>query len=150
VLPTARALTSAGILFFDADGRVMLVEPTYKDHWEIPGGIMEGGETPREACRREVKEELGLDIEPGRLLVVDWAPAPPVGDKVLFVFDGGVLDAAKLDTIIFADGEIASYAFVAPDAVSPRVPDRLAKRISSAVAARDACRTSYLEHGLPA
>jgi 8-oxo-dGTP pyrophosphatase MutT (NUDIX family) len=35
-----------------------LLEPTYKEDWEIPGGIIEENESPREACKREVLEEL--------------------------------------------------------------------------------------------
>ncbi|WP_169813104.1 NUDIX domain-containing protein [Nocardia jejuensis] len=64
----------AGLLFVDELGRVLLVEPTYKDHWELPGGVVEGGESPGAAAVREVREELGLDVPLGQLLVVDWVP----------------------------------------------------------------------------
>src|SRR5215472_6788580 len=64
---------AAGALFTDGAGRVLLVKPNYRDHWSLPGGILEHGEPPHEACRREIGEELGLDITPGRLLVVGWA-----------------------------------------------------------------------------
>ena len=52
---------AAGALFLDAEGRVLLVHPTYKDTWDIPGGYVERGESPAAACRREVLEELGID-----------------------------------------------------------------------------------------
>lgn len=39
---------------------------------------MEAGECPWQTARREIKEELGLDLAPGRLLAVDWVP--PGGD----------------------------------------------------------------------
>ena len=52
---------AAGALFFDDQGRVLLVHPTYKDTWDIPGGYVERGESPAAACRRELKEELGID-----------------------------------------------------------------------------------------
>jgi ADP-ribose pyrophosphatase YjhB (NUDIX family) len=74
---------AAGALFFDDAGRVLLVHPTYKDTWDIPGGYVERGESPAAACRRELQEELGLDRKPVRLLAVDWAPNEGEGDKLL-------------------------------------------------------------------
>lgn len=87
----ARPRMAAGALFFDASDRLLLVEPSYKDYQDIPGGYVEQGESPREACVREVREELGIEPSIGRLLVVDWAPNPGEGDKVLYLFDGGRL-----------------------------------------------------------
>jgi 8-oxo-dGTP diphosphatase len=52
----------------------LLVEPVYKDYWEIVGGCVEANESPRPGAAREVKEELGQTVVPGRLLVVDWVP----------------------------------------------------------------------------
>jgi 8-oxo-dGTP diphosphatase len=67
----------------------MLVRKTYGNGWDIPGGYAEAGESPAAACRRELKEELGLDREPEELLAVDWAPHPDEGDKILYVFSCG-------------------------------------------------------------
>jgi 8-oxo-dGTP pyrophosphatase MutT (NUDIX family) len=73
----ARKRMAAGALFRDEDGRVLLVDPTYKPTWDLPGGAVEKEESPYAACRREVAEELGLDRSPGRVLVVDWVPSRP-------------------------------------------------------------------------
>jgi ADP-ribose pyrophosphatase YjhB (NUDIX family) len=72
---------AAGALFFDAADRVLMVEPTYKDYWEVPGGYVETGESPLQAAVREVHEELGITSPIGRLLAVDWAPSEAEGDK---------------------------------------------------------------------
>jgi hypothetical protein len=55
-----RKRMGARALFFDAADRVLLAEPTYKPYWEIPGGAVEAGESPRDAVAREPKEEVGL------------------------------------------------------------------------------------------
>src|ERR1700690_3992226 len=49
---------SAGAMIFDRSGRLLILKPTYKSGWTIPGGVMEDdGETPWQACQREVREE---------------------------------------------------------------------------------------------
>src|ERR1035441_8047479 len=50
----ARKRMAAGSLFRDEDGRVLLVDPTYKPTWDLPGGVVEKEESPHAACRREV------------------------------------------------------------------------------------------------
>jgi 8-oxo-dGTP diphosphatase len=142
-------LSAAGALMLDQRGRVLLVEPNYKDHWEIPGGIIEVGETPSQGCAREITEELGLTREPGRLLVVDWAPHPELGDRVLFVFDGGTLTDADIAAIRLQPEELDSYVFLpAPEALGRLIP-RLSRRVGAALRARADGGTSYLEHGIP-
>ncbi|MEO3867949.1 NUDIX hydrolase [Nonomuraea sp. B12E4] len=148
-IPVARAAAAAGALFSDERGRVMIVRPTYKPELDIPGGLVEPGETPHQACVREVEEELGIRPPIGRLLVVDWAPRPLRGDRVLFVFDGGVLDAGTLGRIRFADHEIGAYEFRRVEELDGLLIERLARRVKAAAGARDSGETVYLEHGLP-
>lgn len=140
-------LSAAGALIRDEAGRILLVEPTYKDHWEIPGGVIEVGETPSQGCARELTEELGLVREPGRLLVVDWAPHPDHGDRVLFVFDGGTLTPREIAAIRLPADELASYVFLPPEEAFHQLIPRLERRMRVAVQAQEAGRTVYLEHG---
>jgi 8-oxo-dGTP diphosphatase len=142
-------LSAAGALFLDETGRVLLVEPNYKNHWEIPGGLIEVGETPSQGCAREVAEELGLTRDPGRLLVVDWAPHPTQGDRVLFVFDGGTLTAAEIAMIRLQPEELDSYEFLPPAQALDRLIPRLRRRVDAALHALDEDRILYLEHGVP-
>ncbi len=95
----------------DRAGNILIVEPTYTDHWEDPGGVVELGESPAVACARELDEEFGLDLQLGRLLVIEYqTEAQPRGDSVMFVYDGGVLeDPGKLR---LAAGELRSFAFI--------------------------------------
>ena len=64
---------AAAALITDPSGGVLLVKPNYRDHWSLPGGVLEHGEPPHRGCAREVAEEVGLQITVGPLLVVDWA-----------------------------------------------------------------------------
>ena len=93
--PIATPRVAAGALFFDDAGQVLLVRPSYKDGYEVPGGYVEPGESPRDACIREVREELSIEPAIGVMLVVDWAPAEREGDKLLFLFDGGILPSSS-------------------------------------------------------
>lgn len=145
----ARAETAAGALFVDHDGQVLIVEPTYKPRWEIPGGAVERGETPREACERELHEELGVELPVGRLLVVDWAPLVRE-ERVRYVFDGGILTEEQLDRIVLPPDELSSWAFIPPEELFVMMAPRLVRRVTAALEARGAGVTAYLEHGLPA
>ncbi len=125
VLP--RIPASSGALIFDERGRLLIANPTYKAHWTIPGGIMEAdGETPWEACRREVREEVGLRVDEGRLAAVDFLrPRPDKPGGMRFLFDCGVLPDAVLDTITLQH----RGALRAPPGRSrrrPRAPQRTA------------------------
>lgn len=58
-------------------GRVLVVQQSYRSNLSWPGGGIHRGEDPREAARRELREELGLEVDPGGLVLardmaVDW------------------------------------------------------------------------------
>lgn len=146
---SAQPRVAAGALFFDAQRRVLLVKPNYKDGWDIPGGYVEPGETPVEACEREIREELGWKLQLSNLLAVDWAPSESEGDKILFVFDGGVPSSEALASIRLQSEELEGWAFHAVDAFKDLMPDRLARRLTHAVGTRATGLTAYLEHGDP-
>lgn len=145
--PMATPRVSAGALFVDEHDRVLLVEPTYKSYWDVPGGYVEPGESPLDACVREVREEMSIAPPIGRLLVVDWAPADREGDKILFIFDGGILDAEQLAAIRLQPAELRSYAFHDLATAHAVLIPRLARRLVAALDARRAGLPRYLEHG---
>lgn len=145
----ARPRMAAGALFFDDADRVLLVEPSYKDYRDIPGGYVENGESPLQACVREVHEELGITPRVGRLLVVDWAPTPGEGDKLLYLFDGGLLSADHSERIELQADELLGYDFHHAEQVSKLTIPRLARRIAAGIQARTSGLTAYLEHGEP-
>lgn len=62
---------SVNALIETSDG-ILLVKPSYKKGWDLPGGIVEFNESPVEGLRREVIEELGTSAEIGGLRCVDY------------------------------------------------------------------------------
>jgi 8-oxo-dGTP pyrophosphatase MutT (NUDIX family) len=155
VASLARKRMAASALFRDEAGRVLLVEPTYKPAWDLPGGAVEAEESPHAACRREVREELGLDRGPGRVLAVDWVPSRPrdgviVPDGVIIVYDGGTLTEAEAKEVVVADGELAGFAFVSCDEIAGRVTPLVARRITACLDALAASTVAALENGSPA
>ena len=143
----ARPVMAAGVLYRDGTGQVLLVKPSYKPGWDIPGGYIEPGGSPRDAAIREVLEELGVALPVGRLLVVDWAPHPAEGDKVLSVFDGGTLTMDQYAGIQLAPNELDEAAFHPLERLSQLAADRLARRLALAIAAAEHGETLYAEHG---
>jgi 8-oxo-dGTP diphosphatase len=159
---------SSGALIFDRDRRLLILKPTYKKGWTIPGGVMEAdGETPWEACQREVREECGLRVREARLACVDFRrPRPPRPGRpgrpgkpgrpggMRFLFDCGTVGDAALDSLVLQDDEIAeSRLLPLPDALSLlSKPVRRRVRATTRAATRAVGRGTglvYLEDGRP-
>ncbi|GAA1550646.1 NUDIX hydrolase [Dactylosporangium maewongense] len=138
------------VLITDPDGRVLLVKPNYNDTWTLPGGYVDEGEAPHEAAAREVREELGLDLQVGALLVVDWAPPAGARTRALmsFTFDGGLLDDPG--RIALRREELDGFAFCTAAEVAERLPVAVAPRVPAALLCRLAGRTVYLAAPQPA
>lgn len=135
-----KIIAGAAMLFRDAEGRVLLVEPNYRKRWGLPGGTIESddGETPRQAARRETVEEIGLDVTPGRLLALDWvsgADRPPI---TAYLYDGGVLSPEQLDSIVLQQEELDSWRLVPPAEVGRYCTHRMTLRVTAALAAVEA------------
>jgi 8-oxo-dGTP diphosphatase len=140
---------SAGALIFDRAGRLLILKPTYKSGWTIPGGVMEAdGETPWEACQREVREETGIEVRRGRLACMDFRrPRPDNPGGIRFLFDCGAVGDRDLAGIVIQAEEISEYRFTPlPEALSLlRGPIR--RRVKAAT--RGGRRLVYLEDGRP-
>ena len=148
-LPRKRAISQ--VLVRDTDGRVLLCNLTYKQDWDLPGGVVEVNESPRLAAYREVEEETGLTLTPGRLLLTDWLP-PWSGwdDAVCLVFDGGEHDASLADRVVPQAREIRQARFCTLTEVHHLCADFTARRIDSALASLETdASPAYTESGRP-
>lgn len=129
-----KILAGAAVLFRDRAGRVLLVDPNYREgerKWILPGGTVESGqgETPRQGARREVAEEIGLDVEPGALIAMDWVTRPGRPPGAVYLYDGGVLDEEQLGAIRLQEEELDAWNLVPLDQVgtfaSPEMEGRI-------------------------
>ncbi|MGI9009400.1 MAG: NUDIX domain-containing protein [Streptosporangiaceae bacterium] len=139
---------SAGALIYDRRGRLLILKPTYKSGWTIPGGVMEAdGETPWEACQREVAEECGLTVRRGRLAAVDFRrPRPGRPGGLRFLFDCGALSDTELAAVVLQAEEISEHRLVGPREAAGLLRKPIRRRLR---AARRGRATVYLEEGRP-
>jgi 8-oxo-dGTP pyrophosphatase MutT (NUDIX family) len=144
-LPRTRGAAAA--LLVDPRGRVLLVKPTYKEGWFLPGGVIEEGESPLAACVRECQEELGLTPNLDGLICVDWGPPRDGIDAVnIFVF-GGSISAEEIARIRLPADELSDHVLIAPDKVADLVPPHIARRMAPSLRAAAEATAVYLEDG---
>jgi 8-oxo-dGTP pyrophosphatase MutT (NUDIX family) len=150
--PDAEALpaipVSAGALIFDRSGRLLILKPTYKSGWTIPGGVMEAdGESPWEACKREVAEECGLEVGTGRLVCMDFRrPRPGNPGGVRYLFDCGSFSDETLAGVVVQEEEISQYRLAELRVALTMLRKPIRRRVRAASRGRRLC---YLEDGRP-
>jgi 8-oxo-dGTP diphosphatase len=144
-----RIPASAGALVWDRKGRLLILKPTYKGGWTIPGGIIEAdGETPWEACRRETREECGLEVRHGRLVCVDFLrPRPGRPGGMRFLFSCGTFRDSALSGIVLQEEEISAYRLARVEQALRWLSGPVRRRVTAAV--NNSGKLRYLEDGRP-
>jgi len=137
---------SAGALIFDPAGRLLILKPTYKSGWTIPGGVMEAdGESPWEACQREVREETGLEVSRGRLAAMDFRPAKPGRlAGIRYLFDCGQVADEALADVKLQPEEISDSRLVSLTEAFDLLRGPISRRVQAATQGH-----FYLEDGRP-
>jgi 8-oxo-dGTP pyrophosphatase MutT (NUDIX family) len=144
-LPRTRGAAAA--LLLDGQGRLLLVKPTYKAGWSLPGGVIEEGESPLAACLRECAEEIGLTPDLDGLVCVDWGPPREgIGAVNIFVFAGRIT-AAQVAGIRLPPDELSDYTLIDPDKAGDLVPPHMNRRLAPCLRAAADHRAVYLEDG---
>ncbi|MFV2019656.1 NUDIX domain-containing protein [Micromonospora sp. LOL_023] len=143
-----RKRVSADVLIRDCKERILLVDPQYKPDWDLPGGMAEANEPPHEAVRRELREELGLDLDVAGLLVVDWvSPHGPWDDLLSFIFDGGELADEQLAGLKISDTELSAFEFCTAEQAQQRLRPYVWRRVAVALDALKSGNVQYLQDG---
>ncbi|WP_416976913.1 NUDIX hydrolase [Streptomyces sp. T028] len=147
----------AAVLFVDAEGKVLALDPAYRPGTLLlPGGGVDQTERPSAAAVREVVEELGLSIGVRRLLAVDWVSKgnPEFGTvygfpgETVAIWDGGVLEESDSARIRLAEDEITSFHFLPPAQAASRMFPIEGRRMLAALRARiDRAGPAVLEDG---
>jgi ADP-ribose pyrophosphatase YjhB (NUDIX family) len=125
---------------------LLVLKPNYKKGWTIPGGQIDmGGESPWEACRRETREECGLEVASGRLACVDFRrPRPKRPGGVRFLFDCGTFSDRQLRAIRLQSDEIDDYRLAELAAALELLSGPIRRRVAAGVGASQCV---YLEDG---
>jgi 8-oxo-dGTP diphosphatase len=139
---------AAAVLCRNGQGEILIVKPTYRPEWLLPGGTIEANESPRQACEREVQEEIGLSMTIGDLLSVDYMPQEHEKTESLqFVFDGGILSEEQIQAIRLQEEELSTYRFVPIEEAIALLALHVARRIRPSLQALQANGAVYLEQG---
>lgn len=140
----ARKRAAVDVILRDGAGRILVVDPVYKPDWDLPGGMVEKNEPPRQTAIRELREELDLTLEPGQLLYIEWVPPHgPWDDMIELIFDGGVLSDPS--ALRLADGELRAAEFVEPNEAAARLRPYVWARAKAALAVLEGAPLCYRE-----
>ena len=129
------------------EGKALLVEPTYKAGFEIPGGIVENEESPRQALKREIEEELGIKGEPGRLLVIEYQSGnDSKTESLMFIFEFRLSDDEERKISLCLD-ELRSWHYADAATWEEKLGVPLARRLKLAAQALASGSMQYVEDG---
>ena len=137
---------SCGAILLNGQGRLLIVKPSYKSGWSIPGGSMHSSsETPWQACQREVMEETSLTVARGRLVVVDTRPHQDGRQMGMrFLFHCGTVPPEHESRIRVQPGELKEFRFAPVAEALEMLRPAIARRVQVGLVARSCV---YLEDG---
>jgi 8-oxo-dGTP diphosphatase len=133
-LPSKRM--ASGAVLCNLEGAVLVVEPAYKSIWELPGGVVESGESPLAAVVREVREELALELDEKAftLASLDYLKETDERTEALqFLFAGPTLKEMQISAIKLPPDELKGYAFLRPEDAAQRLGPVVGPRLLRAL-----------------
>ncbi|MDP3983547.1 MAG: NUDIX hydrolase [Acidimicrobiia bacterium] len=139
-----------GCVLGDNQGRIVVVKPTYKQGWSIPGGGVDVNESPWQACKRELREELGLELDPGSFLCLDYlGPRDGFEESIQILYDGGELTPDQLNAVVIPTDELEQWALVSRGEAEAILRPELGRRVAAVQGLLGTGTSIYLEDGKP-
>jgi 8-oxo-dGTP pyrophosphatase MutT (NUDIX family) len=121
---------SVGALITNAEGKVLIVKPNYREGWLLPGGVVDVNESPAQALSREITEELDITIPVGELLCIDYTSADSKFDEgINLIFSCGSLSDQLLHSITLCEKELIEMKFCSVEIAQRLLVTSLAKRV---------------------
>lgn len=137
-----------GALILNEKGEILIIKPSYKDHWSITGGVIDENESPKDACIRETKEETGIDLKEVKFLCIDFTSnVGEKGESLQFIFFGGRLSREEIEKIKLDGKEIIDYKFIPISDALPLLSEKLGMRLPKCLKALENNTAIYLENG---
>ncbi|HMI09222.1 MAG TPA: NUDIX hydrolase [Candidatus Saccharimonadales bacterium] len=75
----------AAMICVNKENKMLAVKASYKDHWSVPGGVVDEGESPQKAALRELQEEVNISLVSSQIKFVDVVYHHPQDDRKDFV-----------------------------------------------------------------
>jgi len=142
-----RYLASAVMIFNEKD-ELLVVKPSYKEDWLLPGGITDQDETALQTAIREIKEEIGLTLNIKAMRCVDMKPGGGgLSASVQSIFETEPLSSVQIANIQLDNNEIIEFAFLPVNEAVKILIAPLAQRTRQALLARQLNTCFYLENG---
>lgn len=115
-MDASRRFSSVALILEDENERALIVKASYKPYWTFPGGIIDPGETPKQAAVREISEEVGITVDETLLEFVAVVNRKGSSDTYQFLFKAKLpKDAAEKITL--QANEIVDAVFVSKEEV---------------------------------
>lgn len=141
---------AVGVLLFNDSNQLLVLKPSYKDHWTIPGGVVNEYESPIDTAIREAKEEIGIDIKLSKCLLIDFTKNQLDGflsESLQLIFLGEKISDDDIKNIIIGNDEIIESKFVHFEEALKILSANISKRLNRLNGNFE--KFVFMENGIP-